>query len=123
MDSDVQSIKSLLDKFGILSKYKGYKQLTEALQYRLSTASSTTYDEMYKVLSAKYGTRADTIEHNITKVIEETFLCYMNEHDDIQNAVFGRLYRNGARPSNSRFIDACVLYIHRNAKEEICTTK
>lgn len=123
MRNDAYSVNALLDKFGMISKYKGYEQLSEAIQYRARTAASTTYAELYKDVSDNYGTKADTIKYNIAKVIEETFLSYMDEHDDIQNAVFGRLYKHGARPSNSRFIDACVVYINKNAKEEICTTE
>lgn len=103
-------VYSLMRRFGITSRYKGYYQTTEAVliysellkEEKVVLLTKDIYPEIVKIRNESMS----SVERNIRTVIE---ICWCKNQKELEK-VFG--FEIPSKPSNSEFLDMLSYYIN-----------
>lgn len=108
-------MRTLLDRLGISSKYKGYRMLIQAIEIAIEdeTAVSDISGRIYRRIAAETGITETNVEKNIRMAIR-MFWEY-GDHT-LYAGVAG--FPATERPSNAAFIGAVASYLIRT--EVVC---
>ena len=110
----MREIYRLIRQLGVISKYKGYYFLAEAvkLSVEMQGRPIKITKDIYPTLARKFKSTPVNIEHNIRTVLN---LCWSSGKETL-NAIAG--YSLRYKPTNSEFIDILAYYLSQAESEE-----